>query len=250
MSELAGLPAHLADADVGVALVDELVLANHILYRQGVVDGFGHVSQRHPIRPDQFLMSCSLAPARVTRADITLLGKQGEPVGDQPGIPYLERFIHSSIYSLRSDVNAIVHSHSPNIVPFSAVSSVGLRPIFHMCGFLGAGAPVFEIRETAGTASDLLVRDGKLGHALACCLGSASVVLMRGHGSTTVGTSVRQAVYRAVYAEVNARMQMASLQLGQPEYLTTEEAATAALSNDKQIGRTWELWRDEVTKTR
>jgi len=93
------------------------------------------------------------------------------------------------------------------------------------------------------------VRDGKRGHALARCLGPASVVLMRGHGSTTVGTSVRQAVYRAVYAEVNARLQMAALRLGPPEYLTPEEAATAAQSNDKQIDRTWDLWRDEVAKS-
>jgi HCOMODA/2-hydroxy-3-carboxy-muconic semialdehyde decarboxylase len=249
MNDLADLPNHLSNADVDVVMLDELVLANHILYRQGVVDGFGHVSQRHPRRPHQFLMSRSLAPARVMRADITLLDEHGEPVPDQPGIPYLERFIHSAIYSLRPDVSAIVHSHSPNIVPFSAVPSTGLRPIFHMCGFLGTGAPVFEIREAAGRASDLLVRDGKLGHALACCLGSASVVLMRGHGSTTIGSGLRQAVYRAIYAEVNARLQMAALQLGQPDYLTPEEAASAAQSNDKQVDRTWDLWRDEVARS-
>lgn len=250
MSDKTGMPAHLADAEVSVDLLDDLVLANHILFRQGVVDAFGHVSQRHPRRPDQFLMSRSLAPARVARTDITLLNEKGEPAKGQPGIGYLERFIHSAIYALRPDVQAIVHSHSPNVVPFSTVPDAGLRPIFHMCGFLGGGAPVFEIRDSIGTGSDLLVRNGDLGHALAGCLGNASVVLMRGHGSTTVGTSLRQVVYRAVYAEVNARLQMAALQLGTPEYLTAEEAAAAAQSNDKQLDRTWELWRDEVIKAR
>lgn len=249
MNEVGGLPAHLVEADVDVNLLDELVLANRILYRQAVVDAFGHVSQRHPRQPGRFLMSRSLAPARVTRADITLLDERGEPIEGQPGIAYLERFIHSAIYALRPDVNAIVHSHSPSIVPFSAVQGAGLKPIFHMCGFLGGGAPVFEIRDTAGPASDLLVRNGDLGHALACCLGGASVVLMRGHGSTTVGASIRQAVYRAVYAEVNARLQMAALQLGTPQYLTPEEAGAASQSNDRQIDRTWELWRDDVTKS-
>lgn len=246
MSDTAGIPPHLAEADVDVALLDDLVLANHILYRQGVVDGFGHVSQRHPRRPDRMLMSRSLAPARVTRSDITMLDEEGEPVPGQPGIGYLERFIHSAIYALRPDVKAIVHSHSPSVVPFTTVSGVGLRPLFHMCGFLGAGAPLFEIRDSAGPASDLLVRDGALGHALACCLGTSSLVLMRGHGSTIVGAGVRQAVYRAVYAEVNARMQIAALGLGTPTYLSPEEAELCTASNDKQVDRCWELWAREV----
>jgi HCOMODA/2-hydroxy-3-carboxy-muconic semialdehyde decarboxylase len=88
----------------------------------------------------------------------------------------------------------------------------------------------------------MLVRTPELGRALAKSLGAHGMVLMRGHGATMVGFSVRQAVYRAIYAELNARLQSEALRLGKPNYLTREEAAGAALANDNNMDRAWDLW--------
>ena len=224
------------------ALVADLVAANHILFDQGVVDGFGHVSARHDKDPARFLLARSMAPALVTAADIMEFELDGAPVAAAGRTPYLERFIHGAIYRARPDVMAVVHSHSPGIIPFG-VAGAGLRPVFHLGGFLGPETPVFEIRDVAGPATDLLVRSDPLGAALAQTLGGHAVVLMRGHGSTTVGTDVRQAVFRAVYAEVNARLQSDAQRLGPVTFLTTEEAAAAAQTGNGLVGRAWELWR-------
>ena len=226
-----------------VASIGELVDANHILFDQGVVDGFGHVSLRDPEAADRFLIARSMAPSLVGAGDIMSLGLDGAPEAGDDRQPYLERFIHGEIYRARPDVMAVVHSHSPAVIPFGVVATAALRPVCHMAGFIEDQAPVFEIRETAGTGSDMLIRSADLGAALARDLGGSSVVLMRGHGSTVVGTSLRQAVFRAVYTEINARLASEALRLGQPTYLTAEEARAASAVNDGQIGRAWELWR-------
>lgn len=229
-------------SDEVAAAISEVVDANHILFDQGVVDGFGHVSRRHPVRPDRFLLARSMAPALATTDDVLEFDLDGAAI--QPDAPpvYLERFIHGEIYRARPDVVAVVHSHSPAVVPFSVVSGTPLRPVCHMCGFLGAATPVFEIRDVAGPGSDLLIRDARLGAALARSLGPDAAVLMRGHGSTVVGSTLRQAVFRAVYTEVGARLQAEAMKLGPVTYLTPEEAAAAARTNDGQIDRAWLLW--------
>ena len=226
------------------ALVDKLVLANRILYRQGVVDGFGHVSARHDQSPDHFLLARNMAPGLVHRDDILTFDLSGAALDARGRSLYLERFIHAEIYRARSDVRAVVHSHSPGVIPFG-VTGQPLRPIFHMCGFLGEGAASFEIRGVAGE-SDLLISTGALGVALATALGEHTAVLMRGLGSTGVGSSLEQAVYRAIYTEVNARLQLQATQLGAVTYLTPEEARQAARMNDSQLPRAWELWTREI----
>jgi HCOMODA/2-hydroxy-3-carboxy-muconic semialdehyde decarboxylase len=226
-------------------LIDDLVSANHILYREGVVDGFGHVSVRDARDPERFLLSRSLAPGRVRARDIMEFGMDGEPLNARGRRPYLERFIHSEIYRARPDVVAVVHSHSPSVIPFG-VTGTSLRPVFHMSGFLGAGTPNFEIRESGGPATDMLIRDRKLGAALAKSLGTASFALMRGHGSVAVGSALKQVVYRAIYAEVNARLQSEALRLGAINFLNDAEAANAARTNDSVIDRPWELWKAGV----
>lgn len=224
-------------------LIEDLVDANHILFQQGVVDGFGHVSVRHPTQADRFLLARSMAPGLVTADDILVFDLDGRPQGGDTRTPYLERYIHGSLYRARADVHAVVHSHSPSIIPFGVVRRARLRPICHMSGFLHPQAPVFEIRSAAGKASDMLIRSPALGDALAQALGEQAVVLMRGHGSTTVGRDVRQAVFRAVYAEVNARLQSEAMRLGPVTYLNAEEAANASATNDGQVNRAWDLWR-------
>ena len=224
----------------------ELVIANKVLVRYGVVDAFGHVSARHPQYPDRFLMSRRKAPGLVGPDDIREFGPDGELI-DKTGEPvFLERYIHSAIYAARPDVQSVVHSHSPTIVAFS-VSDQPLRAVAHTCGFLRAheqgGVPVFEIRESAGDATNLLISSQALGNALAKSLGAEAVVLMRGHGSTSVGPSVGRAVYRAVYTETNAQIQCTAAALGKVTFLSAGEAAKIEETGDLLVERTWEYWK-------
>ncbi len=166
--------------------IEDLVAANCILSDQGVVDGFGHVSARHEEDATRFLLARSMAPGLVTADDIIEFNLNGSAL-DPRGRPlYVERFIHSEIYKAHPEVKAIVHSHSPSIIPFG-VTNVPLRPIYHMSSFLGAGVPIFEIREAGGPATDMLIRNPELGAALARRIGKSAVVLMRGHGDVVVG---------------------------------------------------------------
>jgi ribulose-5-phosphate 4-epimerase/fuculose-1-phosphate aldolase len=246
----AGLPAlgQAPPASAGpanAALLEDLVAANRILYDQGVVDGFGHVSVRHDKDPTRYLLSRSMAPALVTADDILEYDLDSNPVDPKGRASYLERFIHGEIYKARPDIVAVVHSHSPAVIPF-ADTAVPLRPMNHIGGFLGSGVPVFEIRDAAGPASDMLIRNPSLGHALAASLGTHSVALMRGHGSVAVAQSIRHVVFRAVYTEVNARMQSEAMKLGTPTFLNPEEAAAAAKTNDGLVDRPWALWKQRA----
>jgi HCOMODA/2-hydroxy-3-carboxy-muconic semialdehyde decarboxylase len=230
-----------------VLVIDDLVLANRILYHLGVVDGFGHVSVRDQRDSERFLLARNMAPALVTADDVMTFALDGSPVGDDR-VPYLERFIHGSIYRARPDVGAVVHSHSASVIPFGVVSGVAMRPVFHMASFLRGAVPVFEIRDAAGDDNDMLVRDEALGDALARSLGDSSVVLMRGHGSTAVGRDVREAVFRAVYTEANARVQADAMRLGAPTFLSEREALRSSESNAGQIARAWDLWSRTVSQ--
>ena len=176
--------------------------------------------------------------------------EDGEAVMPSPPRLYLERWIHSEIYKARPDVMAVVHSHSPAVLPFAIAKGARLRPVCHMAGFLGSatvdGLPVFEIRDTAGESSDLLIRSRELGAALARSLGPGRVVLMRGHGSTVVAESVRVAVYRAVYTEVNAQLLLQALPLGEVQALTPGEAEATRATNEGQVDRPWNLWKAQA----
>jgi ribulose-5-phosphate 4-epimerase/fuculose-1-phosphate aldolase len=239
----------MSDTPAGAvgALIEELVAANRILARQGVLDGFGHVSARHPERPGRFLLSRSLAPELVTAADIMEFDLDANPVGGDTRRPYLERFIHGEVYRARQDVRAVVHSHSPSVIPFAA-SSVRLRPIYHMGSFLAGGAPVFDIRKRFG-CTDMLVRNRDQGVALAAELGDQAVVLMRGHGFVAVADSVPIAVYRAIYTEMNAGIQQKAIALGGTvTYLEPDEAARSDETNRGVSARPWELWKRQALR--
>jgi len=247
---LPALPARAQSAPASAgpanpALIEDLVAANRILFDQGVVDGFGHISVRHDKDPQRYLLARSMAPALVTADDIIEYDLDSNPVDAKGRTSYLERFIHGEIYKLRPDIVSVVHSHSPAVLPF-ADTKVALRPMNHIAGFLGTGAPVFEIRATAGAETDMLIRNAGLGHALAKALGHSPVILMRGHGSVASGQTIRHAVFRAIYTEVNARVQSEALKIGKPEYLSAKEAAAAMKTNDGLVDRPWELWKRRV----
>ena len=243
----AALPPSAGDVDP--ALIEDLVAANRILVEQGVLDGFGHVSIRHPKDPTRFLMSRSLAPALVTAGDIVEHDLDGRGITANGRTLFLERFIHAEIYRARPDVLAIVHCHSPSLIPFS-VSSVPMRAMFHNSAFLAQGVPVFEIRKTGGSApamTDMLISNSTLGKALALSIADKPVVLMRGHGAVVAAPSVQLAVFRAVYTEVNARMQLQAISLGGPyTTLEPEEGVKADKVNDVISARPWELWKKKT----
>jgi len=238
----------MADPDPLAQTIAKVVLANHILAAHGIVDAFGHVSARHPGRPDRFLLSRNLAPGLVSAGDVMEFDLAGEPCGDDKRSVYLERFIHAALYRERSDVNGVVHSHSRSVIPFGIVADVPFRPVSHMAGFLGRGAPCFEIRDEMGDGSDLLIRSIDLGGALASTMGASPVVLMRGHGATCVGGSVEEAVFHAIYVEWNASILAQALVLGTPVYLTPAEAHAAAAANAGQIGRAWDYWASHISR--
>ena len=224
--------------------LEDLVAANRILAMHGVLDAYGHVSVRSPDDPARFLLSRSLAPQLVTADDIQEYGADSEPIGDDRK-PYLERYIHGEIYRTRPDVMAVVHSHSDSVIPFG-ISRTALRPVYHMASFLWSGVPVFDIRRTRED-NDLLIRDRPLGKALARSLGKCECVLMRGHGMTVVGENIPEVVFRTIYTEMNAKLQMgASLLEGPLTFLSDEEGRRATASNRPTIERPWELWKKKA----
>ncbi|HEV8440108.1 MAG TPA: class II aldolase/adducin family protein [Methylomirabilota bacterium] len=234
-------PSSVGPADP--KLLEDLVAANRILVDQGVLDGYGHVSVRHDRDPNRYLMSRSIAPELVTAADILEYDLDNNPVDARGRTSYLERFIHGEIYKTRPDVKAVAHSHSPSVIPFGA-TGVSLRPLYHMSAFLWSGAPVFDIRAASGEMTDMLVRNPALGRALAQTLGANAVALMRGHGNVVVGTSLPHVVFRAVYTEINARLQAQAMALStNVTYLDPEEAKKVESALAGTIGRPWELWK-------
>src|SRR5262249_35230512 len=223
-------------------LVGGIGVGRRVLAELGVLDGFGHVSARHPAKPDRFLMARSLAPALVTGDDIMEFDLDGNAADARGRSIFLERFIHSEIYKARPDVMAAVHTHSPRGIPFPVRPGMP-RPVFHNAAFLAAGAPVWDIRKEFGE-TDMLVRNPAIGKALALTLGDKSVVLMRGHGDVVVGPSVKVAVFRAYYTDANARLQSQAIALGGVlNFLTAVEAAKADTINLQVVDRVWNLWK-------
>jgi len=223
-------------------LIDDLVAGSRILADHGVLDAYGHISARSDKRPEHFLMSRARAPALMTAADAMELGPDSEPATGDKRKGFIERYIHGEIYRARPEVMAVVHSHSPSVIPFG-VTRTKLRPIYHMGSFLWPGAPVWDIRKVR-EQNDLLVRDRPLGEALAGALGKCNCVLMRGHGMTVVGASVQEAVFRAIYTEMNARLQLQAMQLEGPiEFLSDEEGRRSTAANAGTLERPWEVWK-------
>ena len=227
------------------AQIDELVIANHILSNEGVVDAYGHVSVRDSRNPNHYFLARHIAPGQVTAADIIEYDLDSKPLTGDPSAGYSERFIHGEIYKARPDVIAIVHCHAPEVIPFS-VSTVPLQPISHMAAFLGEGVPVFEIRKTGGV-TDMLIRNPALGHALAESLGNKPAALMRGHGAVVVATNLHIVVGRAYYMNMNAKLQAQAMLLGgKVTYMEKEEARKTAPQDGYE--RAWEHWKQRVSK--
>jgi ribulose-5-phosphate 4-epimerase/fuculose-1-phosphate aldolase len=224
-------------------LIEDLVAAYRILAQQGVLDGFGHVSVRHNRAANRFIMSRSLAPELVTANDLIEFDLDGNPVDAKGRSLYSERFIHAEIYRARPDVRAVVHNHAQSLIPFG-VTTVPLRPMYHMVSFIGNGVPVFDIRKSFGM-TDMLVSDSKKGHALAEVLGPKAAVLMRGQGVAVVGSTIPIVVGRSIYLDINAKIQTQALALGgNITYLDPQEAQKMMdAGENRSYERPWELWK-------
>jgi ribulose-5-phosphate 4-epimerase/fuculose-1-phosphate aldolase len=230
------------------ALIDDLVIANKILFAQGVVDAFGHVSARTGPGTQRYLLSRSIAPAQVTAADIIEYDLDSNPADKREmRSGYQERFIHGEIYAARPDVMSVVHCHAASLIPFG-ITRVALRPVYHNSSFVGEGVPIFEIRETAGD-TDMLVRNAELAKALAATLKTKPAALMRGHGAVIVGKSVMEAVARSVYLDVNAKIQAQAMAMGaKVEYLSEGEVTKRGAVDE--FTRPWDMWKRQVTQAK
>jgi HCOMODA/2-hydroxy-3-carboxy-muconic semialdehyde decarboxylase len=221
--------------------LEELVTANRILAREGIVDAFGHASIRHPARADRFCLSRARAPECIEAADIMQFALDGTPIDPAGRKPYAERFIHGAIYDARPDVQAVVHHHSPGVIPFG-VTGVPLRPIMHMCASMGTEVPVWDSRSSFGD-TNLLVTSVAMARDLAAALGTRPVALMRGHGCVVAGGSLREVVFNAIYLELNAALQQRASALGAVTFLSDGEVrAVLATRSSFTFERAWEYW--------
>lgn len=224
--------------------LDDLVVATKILVNEHVIDGFGHVSVRNPEQSDRYFMTRDNFSGFNEENYIIELDLESNPCKHNELKSSLERFIHGEIYRARPDVNAIVHTHSPDLIPFG-ISKTQLKPLYHMCGFLAPGAPIFDIQNKHGM-TNMLVENNELGRDLALSLGKSALVLMRGHGATIVGSSLKEAVFRAIYATINARLQPIAMQLGEPKFLNHEEAYKTDELHQAVLNRPWDYWKSRL----
>ena len=230
------MPDTLAD------LRRDLAAAYRIVANEGILDAFGHISLRNPNNPKRYFLSRSRAPALVHAEDIQEYDLDSNPVNASPLQPYLERVIHGEILKARPDVNSVCHHHAPSIMPF-AIAGVPLEPVFHLGAAMGQSAPFWDSRDEFGD-TNLLVAKPEEGASLASALGKHTVVLMRHHGATVVGTSLRDLVFRTIYSARNAEYQFAARMLGNASPLTPGEAEMAGKLNlaPGPLTRAYDYW--------
>lgn len=224
----------------------DLVIANRILASEEVVDGYGHVSVRHPDDPERFLISRSLGPQYVTVDDIIECDILGAPISDRRP-PYLERFIHAAIYEARPEVQCVIHAHTEAVLPYT-ISETPLRAVVHDASDIGGHIPRWDIRDEFGDATDMLVSSVEMGRSLARSLGGHRTVLMRGHGFALAGTSLLMAVRAAVYLGRNAAVQTIAQSLGPVVALSDGEIAARAAYDPASpaMQRGWRAWAERA----
>jgi len=227
------------------ALLQDLVTANHILAREGVTDALGHVSIRHPGRPDRFFLSCSRSPELVQPDDIMEYDLDCNPI-DQRGRPmYFERPIHGAIFQARPDVMSVVHNHAYEVIPFGLTKKMPLRACVHPACGLGTNVPVWDTRTNFGD-TDLLITNMERGKDLARGLGDNNAVLLRGHGCCVVGRNLREAILNAIYLKVNASLQFNAMQMGGDITFLSEgeiELTKKLVYHENSVNRMWDYWK-------
>lgn len=232
----------MSDKDLVNNAISELVIANRILARENVIDGFGHVSVRHPRNPNRFLLSRSRSPEIVTRDDIMEFELDGTLVSDDPRRPYAERYIHGAIYMARPEINSVSHHHAHSVIPFS-LTAIPLRPAFHMASVTGSETPVWDSQPEFGD-TNMLVDTLEMGHSLARALGTNPTALLRGHGAVCAAPNLRAICMVSIYMRDNAELILNTLPLGQPKYLSQGEIEIASkmLLSEMPLARAWDYW--------
>ncbi len=232
-------------ADPDDVVKDDIVTAYKILVNEGILDSFGHVSSRSAKNPNIFLIPRAMPPALVTRDDILEVNvADSQPIDPKGRRVNGERYIHGEVYKARPDVKSVIHSHSQAVIPLS-LTPIKMKPVIAQAGFLPLETPNFEIREAREpNGRGMQVTDTQRGAALAKALGPNPVVLMRGHGETVVGSSIKQAVVFAVYIDINARMQTQAMILS-PQTMTMNEPELFT-EQEFDINRPWEHFRQKI----
>jgi HCOMODA/2-hydroxy-3-carboxy-muconic semialdehyde decarboxylase len=227
----------------------DLVLANHILAREGILDAYGHVSARHPEDPNRFILSWARAPELIELEDLLEFDAEGEPIHPGGRFPYLERYIHAAIYAQRPDVMAVCHNHTESILPFSISKSARLRPVIHTAAVIGDEVPVWDIATDFGSETNLLVVNMQQGRSLAHTLGNGPVALMRGHGSVVASPNIPAVVSACLNMDKNARVQMQAMRLGEYIPLAPGEVARPAVAPGQSAvpDRGWDAYVRRVT---
>ncbi len=226
----------------------ELALANRIIANEGVLDGFGHVSVRHPHDPNRYLLARSRSPELIEPSDLLEFTLDSEPVTPPKGEMYGERVIHGCIYQARPDVNAVCHHHSFAVLPF-CIADVPFEPVFHMGPVMGQVVPMWDSRDEFGD-TDLMVVKPEEGQSLARTLGPNWMVLMRRHGATVAGRTLRELVFRTVYSHANAEIQLRAMSIGKiaPLNQTERERGEPRQLSPRPMGRAWEYWTARLAK--
>lgn len=232
----------MSEAKMLETALNDLVIGNRILAREGVLDGFGHISIRHPSDPKRYFLARSRSPELVTREDVMEFDLDSNPIDQRGRAIYAERPIHGCIYQMRPEMNSVCHNHAQSLIPFG-VTGGELKPIFHMASVIGEKVPIWDIRAEFGD-TNLLVTNQPQGRSLAQCLGNCSVALMRGHGSVVAGRSLRETVFTAVYLQINADLLMKARQMGEVTFLSPGEIdqASQLLFSPLSQNRAWEYW--------
>ena len=230
------------------ATLNNIVVANHILANEEVVDAFGHISFRHPEDPEKYLLSRARAPELIEADDIVTYRLDGEAINADDRRPYSERMIHGAIYEQRPDVNVVIHNHSYEVIPFASTGTP-LRPVTHTCAPIGGNIPVWDMRDKFGENNHLVVTMEQ-GRDLAAALGEGTIALMKRHGCVVTGATVEETVMKAIYLQVNAKIQLQAMQIGEPDYLTDIEIqeCTAMQQAPISLDRAWEAWCRRAAK--
>ena len=235
-------------ADHSAELRQKLAVANRILANEGIIDAFGHISARNPDNPSRYLISRHRASELVEASDILEMTLDSQPVVPTNLRLYSEMVIHGEIYKARPDVNSVCHHHAPSVLPFCS-TGVELVPVFHVGATIGEKVPFWDSRDEFGD-TNLLVRTPEEGASHARALGPYFMVLLRRHGATLAGTSVRECVFRSIYATRNAELQLRAMAIGTLGPLSPGEAEKCAAHNlgPRGIERAWEYWVTRLQK--
>jgi HCOMODA/2-hydroxy-3-carboxy-muconic semialdehyde decarboxylase len=227
----------------------ELALANRMVANEGIIDAFGHVSMRHPDNPNHYLLSRSRAPELVTPEDLLEYDLDSQPIRDPGTGQYSERVIHGEIYKARPDVMAVCHHHCPSFMPL-LITGADYMPVFHLGAGAGMKPPVWDQHDEFGDTNMLVVKPAE-GASLARTLGSQWMVLMKRHGVTVAGLSVKDCVFRSIFSARNAEFQVRAMMIGgtvTPLSLGETRLAAQLVNNTTGLNRSWEYWSMRVAK--